>query len=142
MTMRLKSPRECRWWWFLALVTAICSVTQRCCVEARDWVTSQGPAGRPVWQCASCVVPEQCSCSERSERAERSERSEHVWPQIVRNIWPTLARIHPKWVKICSKHPKSTCGDLGMSVLILVSHLASDAATGYVAKISGTFGQH
>ena len=52
----------------------------------------------------ACVVPEQCSCSERSERAERSERSEHVWPQIVRNIWPTLAKIHPKLVKICQNH--------------------------------------
>ena len=45
----------------------------------------------------TCVVPEQCSCSERSERAERSE---HVWPQIVRNIWPTLAKNYPKLVNI------------------------------------------
>ena len=35
----------------------------------------------------ACVGPD--SCSERSERAERSE---HVWPLIVRNIWPTLAK--------------------------------------------------
>ena len=56
-----------------------------------------------------CVGPEQCSCSERSERAERSE---HVWPQIVRNIWPTLANNHSKLTKIHSKVVKMTKVDM------------------------------
>ena len=40
----------------------------------------------------------------------------------VRNIWPTLTKISPEFVKISPKHPKSTCWNLGMSVLILASN--------------------
>ena len=86
-----------------------------------------------------CVGPEQCSCSERSERserAERSERSEHVWPQIVRNIWPTLAKHQSK---ICQNQPKtpkvnmSRSGDVSFDFGF---ELCLGSATGYVAKIS------
>ena len=56
-------------------------------------------AGEPL----ACVGPELCSCSERSDRAERSE---HVWPQIVRNIWPTLAKHQSKIGQNQPKTPK------------------------------------
>ena len=85
---------------------------------------------------AACVGPEQCSCSERSERAERSERSEHVWPQIVRNIWPTLAKHQSK---ICQNQPKTPkvnmlkSGDVSFDFGF---EWCLGSATGYVAKIS------
>merc|ERR1711995_92228 len=83
-----------------------------------------------------CVGPEQCSCSERSERAERSERSEHVWPQIVRNIWPTLAKHQSN---ICQNQPKTPkvntlrSGDVSFDFGF---EWCLGSATGYVAKIS------
>ena len=54
------------------------------------WSADRRPPSADRQPPSPCVGPEQCSCSERSERAERSE---HVWPQIVRNIWPTLIKI-------------------------------------------------
>ena len=54
----------------------------------------------------TCVGPEQCSCSEHSERAERSE---HVWPQIVQNIWPKSVKISPKSAKITPNHQRPQC---------------------------------
>ena len=92
---------------------------------------------RPLGQEPSpCVGPEQCSCSERSERAERSERSERVWPQIVRNIWPTLAKYQSKIGQNQPKTPKVNMLRSGDVSFDFGFEWCLGLATGYVAKIS------
>ena len=81
----------------------------------------------------SCPVPEQCSCSKRSERAERSE---HVWPQIVRNIWPKSDKISPKSGQNEAKSPKAAMLKFGDVSFDLGFERGRMSATGYVAKIS------
>ena len=85
---------------------------------------------------SSCLVPEQCSCSERSERAERSERSEHVWPQIVRNIWPTLAKHQSRIGQNQPKTPKVNMLRSGDVSFDFGFEWCLGSATGYVAKIN------
>ena len=85
---------------------------------------------------SSCVVPEQCSCSERSERAERSERSERVWPQIVRNIWPTLAKDQSKIGQNQPKTPKVNMLRSGDVSFDFGFEWCLGSASGYVAKLS------
>ena len=81
----------------------------------------------------TCVGPEQCACS---ERAERLERSEHVWPQIVRNIWPTLANHQSQIGKNQPEAPKVNMLKSGDVSFDFGFEWCLGSATGYVAKIS------